>query len=237
MYQARGWVLLSISHDPTHHNPPAPTLTQSIVWIQEFEHGLQVIVCSVTHLKRNEWETLVDCFCQISTSRSVHLWRDIGCAMFDLRQDVHDILQYHSVAQALSIAEDALQTDNPLEQIAFVACLYHERQTQVKARMLFTYLLQHHDTVTQQLHRIKGFLLNLTPRQREVAIWVGQGYTNPEIARALNVKSESVAEYLTTVYADFGDTLQIETDTYGLRYRLIYWLTRLFGRYPDLLIG
>jgi hypothetical protein len=58
----------------------------------------------------------------------------------------------------------------------------------------------------------------------------------PQIASQLDMLPSTAAEYLTTIYLEFNQTMVMETDSGGTRYRMIHWLTRLFDKHPDLLL-
>lgn len=91
-----------------------------------------------------------------------------------------------------------------------------------------------HDTA--QLQHLLSFYQRLTLRQREIVQFTAQGYTNQEIADTLFITSASVAEHLTAIYKAFNKSLKLGSNNISTRYRLIHWMTRLFERYPELLI-
>jgi len=53
-------------------------------------------------------------------------------------------------------------------------------------------------------------LSRLTPRQREVAALVADGYTNPEIGRLLHISEQVVKNYLKAVYDEIGVWSRLE---------------------------
>lgn len=55
----------------------------------------------------------------------------------------------------------------------------------------------------------------LTKRESEVAVLVGQGLTNPEVAQRLNISKHTVKHYLTVIY----QKLDIQC-----RYQLIHYV-------------
>ncbi len=82
----------------------------------------------------------------------------------------------------------------------------------------------------QQLLR---FLINLTPRQREVLSRVCHGLMNGEIAQELYIESCVVAEHLTNIYAEAVNALYPAAPRIN-RYVLIRLCAPVFDRHPEL---
>ncbi len=61
----------------------------------------------------------------------------------------------------------------------------------------------------------------LTPREREVLIWVGRGLTNSDIAEMLNVTPKTVEFHLTNVYTKLRVRNRTQAVVRGLSRELI----------------
>lgn len=81
-------------------------------------------------------------------------------------------------------------------------------------------------------HLLK-FVIDLTPRQREVLRWVCEGLTNAEIARRLYIEPCGVAEHLTNIFAEAQIALYDHAPRIN-RYVLIRLCAPVFANHPDL---
>lgn len=200
-----------------------------------FDAGLQVIVSSVLTFDQREW-LIFEREIQQNCHNHQHLeyWLLVGQLMRQHASDVRQWLQCDGERAVQSACRKLAQHDD-VDQFAIVACLHHYATTNVKAQMMFYYLLHRFDQSTRQMHHILRFYRGLTGRQKDVAILLARGYTNQEIADMLHIEPNVVSEHLTIIFEKFQQVRQFIPKRHGTRYRLIHWLTRLFDRHPHLI--
>ncbi len=201
-----------------------------------FEQSLKVVVMSISCMEQEDWQDFQHHIDKQVSPSVYRLWCSVGNSMRHLLPDVWNMLISYSLPQAVICAEENLAEGTPTEQFAFMACLYVYRKKSVTANVLLTYLLQQIEQDTIYLKQTLHFYQRLTLRQRDVAQLAAQGYTNKEIAKKLFISSAVVAEHLTRIYLDFSASLNLQSTKNGIRYRLIHWMTRLYLKYPELIV-
>ena len=201
-----------------------------------FEQSLRVLVLSIPRMEHQQWcDFQHHAEAQVSSS-ILRLWCKIGNTIRLLLPDVWNMLNTYSLSQAVICAEENLASDDPIDQFAFMACLYIYRKQSITAQMLLSYLLQQVEQDSLHLKLVLQFYQRLTLRQRDVVQLATQGYTNQEIAEILVITSAVVAEHLTNIYLEFTASLNLQSDKNGTRYRLIHWMTRLYQKHPELIV-
>lgn len=202
-----------------------------------FSQSLQIVIASVPQLEHQHWHEFQQVAQRHVPENRLAIWQRIGDTMRRILPDVWDLLTRYPFQQAVNCALERLRKGNEVDQFAFLACLYYFQQDNVTAQMLLTYLLQHVDQDSLNMQAVLTFFQQLTTRQRDVIQLTAFGFTNREIAHQLCVQPSVVAEHLTTIYAEFSAALNLVTDTHGIRYRLIHWMTRLYQKHPELVIN
>jgi DNA-binding CsgD family transcriptional regulator len=69
--------------------------------------------------------------------------------------------------------------------------------------------------------RRKERFAGLTDREREVAAWVGQGLSNPDIARRMSLSSRTVEKHVEHVMAKLGATSRAQVVAWSVRHQIV----------------
>lgn len=205
--------------------------------VLSFEQSLRIIVSSVSQFDKKTWFELCVILEDLTVqSDHIHACLVVGQMVLDLQFDVENILCQQDMDRIVKRMIKLLIAQDSMGRFALLACLHNKSKHDIKAQMVFDYLLQRYDFATLKIQQMRTFFLQLTSRQREIAVLAGSGKTNKEISTELMISPASVAEHLTPIYSNLLNELDITTDAHGARYRLIHYLTRLFEQHPDLLI-
>ena len=69
--------------------------------------------------------------------------------------------------------------------------------------------------------RRKERFAGLTDREREVVAWVGQGLSNPEIARRMSLSTRTVEKHVEHVMTKLGVTSRMQVVAWSVRHQII----------------
>lgn len=220
------------SHDyemPTFHTEQCEQLSSL-----PFEQGLQVIVASTARIENTCWQDFASYIrSQNCPPELIEVARHIKAFLPEVREMLH----VSDLQRAILTSQKILEQSDDVAKFALAACWYYYAKQDDRAKLVFEYLLQHHNHWSEQIQKTLRFFNQLRPRQQDVAILAAQGFTNEEIASALYIGKASVAEHLTAIFQIFAAELSMETTPHGMRYRAIHHLTKLFEKHPELLIG
>lgn len=122
-----------------------------------------------------------------------------------LKAGIRGFCTYDTNADIISKVMDALEQGQVWVRSSFIPILIEELSKRTKHNINSTQSAPREDAA-EIVSGHHGLLSELTPREKEVAILVGQGECNKRIAQCLKISEQTVKAHLTTIFRKLNVT-------------------------------